>query len=73
MSNNLFSQKEFFESLEPGKLVKSYFNPEKIFEVKEGKKENKKGQEQKLVQATNFEEKEYWITETDINACTIML
>ncbi len=70
---NLFNQKEFFESLKAKQLIRSYFNPEKIFEVKEGERENKNGEKEKLIEATNFEKREYWITEIDCNAKSIML
>ena len=70
---NLFNQKEFFESLKAKQLIRSYFNPEKIFEVKEGERENKNGEKEKLIEATNFEKREYWITEIDCNAQSIML
>lgn len=73
MATNLFNQKEFFDSLLPGQFVRSYFNPEKIFEVKEGTRKNLQGQEEKQIQTTNFDQKEHWITEMECNAKTIML
>ena len=73
MNTKLFNQKEFFESLLPGQLIRSFFNPEKNFEVKKGERKNKNGKKEKLVEAINFEKREYWITEIDCNAKTIML
>lgn len=72
-SKELSKGEIFFKSLKKRDLVKSYFNPEKIFEVKGEERLNGNGQTEKLIKATNFEKKLYWITSIDCNRNTIML
>jgi hypothetical protein len=65
METNLSTQKQFFQSLKKGQLIRSYFNSEKIFEATGEERLNSKDELEKQIKGCNFQKKEYWITEID--------
>ena len=71
MTINLFDPLEFFNSLKTKQLIKSYFSG-RFFVVKKNKRTNEKGKTERLIEDVVFK-KQYWITEMECNAKTIML